>query len=259
MNYNIENTNGDLKEVTVKLNPTSKGDTFTTPDIDGEYNLYVKTMTEEKLLGTFTGSTTFTESNTRSYRMEFTDEVNVSSFDSGSFTAPLREAHTYKVVVDTDERLNLVIGEDLKADVENTITLADKLNTGEQITNIRLIVDGLVYPTFRQDGKWYLYGTTKDLQPVADKYFGGDLNKLVFPNTVTVSGTDINSGGKLTNGDEWDTYSYAKTLTISKFGEVKSNKLPKTGNNNMAMIGFGLSLLGVAFVILVKKEKSNKR
>ena len=84
----------------------------------------------------------------------------------------------------------------------------------------------------------------KDLESVASRYFGGKLESLVFPNMVFVSGEY--NGELISNGDEWDTYTY--------LGQLNKEKLPSTGYGGIKIVSFLLFLIGfLTITVIVKK------
>ena len=56
----------------------------------------------------------------------------------------------------------------------------------------------------------YIEGRGKNLEFLANKYFKGELESVIFPNLVFVSGEY--NGEIVSNGDEWDSYSFAGQL-----------------------------------------------
>ena len=186
----------------------------------------------------------------KGYKVVFKTPASLSSFTSGSLTnIESRLPHTYGLYVSTDKRPLFLWKEGLFSDLNYDLSFL-KLDLGkdESIKDIKLLFHEEVLPGFKNIEAPLLEGRVKHLESVATKYFGGKLENLVFPNMVFVSGE---YGGKIiSNGDEWDTYTYV--------GQLKKENLPSTGTGGIKILSLILVWIGLSTIAIIFKKALTK-
>ncbi len=241
----------DIKEVIIKLVPTSSGSEFTTPEFGGgKYSIYIKDKEKEYLLGNdFDGEkrNKFKCDDLRSYKIVFDEPINIDNFNSGEFTTLQKSNQFYDLLIDTNINNEVLVAGNFRTDENSTITITDlyknnSLNDDEIIENIHLKFKDEVNPGFKQQEPIYIYGSSNDFNKLSDKYFSGKREKLYYSSRVEVEGEY--EGNTILNGDEWDTGTFSKELLLT------NGSLPKTGLSEIIFIG--LILFSVGNLMLYK-------
>ncbi|MDD2370794.1 MAG: prealbumin-like fold domain-containing protein [Firmicutes bacterium] len=241
----------NIKEVLIKLVPTSAGIEFTTPLFnEGKYSIYIKDNEKEYLLGIgFDGKkkNKFKCADLRSYRIVFDDPINIDHFTSGKFTSLQNSIQFYDLLLDTDKQSEILVAENLRSGEKNTLAISDLYNNkilseGESIKNLYIKFKNEVNPGFKQKEPIYIYGNSNDFNKLCKQYFAGQREKLFYSSRVEVEGKY--EGNSIKNGDEWDTGTYSKNLLL------KNGLLPKTGLIDNYIIG--VILFSAGNIILYK-------
>lgn len=186
------------------------------------------------------------------YSVCFKEPSALSYFTTGKLiNSEVREPKPYSIYVATDKRPLFQLKSGLSSDKNETLTFSDLgIDDDETIEVIKTIFESSVLPGFRNIEGPILKGQVKDLQVPADKYFMGEMGKVLFPNQIFVSGEY--EGLVVENGDEWDTYTTVATPVVTK--EVKGGVLPSTGHKAWVLLGAILSTGGFILVLRYLKK-----
>ena len=182
----------------------------------------------------------------RGYQVIFKTPVTLTSFTSGCLTnSEIRPPLTYSLYLETDKKPLFFWKGGLLSHTNYDISFSELgLGKEETIKDIKILFDHPVLPVFKNIEKTILEGKVKNLENLATLYFGGAVERVVFPNMVFVSG--IFEDQTVSNGDEWDSYTY--------LGELKKGKLPSTGFSLLELFSFISIVLGFGLTVKAFKK-----
>ncbi|MCI0502018.1 MAG: prealbumin-like fold domain-containing protein [Fusobacteria bacterium] len=245
--YDIITERDDIVELSFQLTEASTTDNIITPVFEtGTCSLYIQGENGDELLSENLDGTIahqFTVENITGYRVVFNDPVDIKSFKLekvSNIEVYNHDIPLYDILVDTNYRKELCLGNMLKSNIQQRIDLqalydTDELKEGEVIEKINIIFQDKVRPGFRLEDSIILSGTVKS-----------ESTENAILNQVRVSGYDLNNSYS-SYCDEWDI----------ALGD-KSVKLPNTGNSSWIFVGISIILTGslilLAGVMIIKKN-----
>jgi len=239
-----------IKEVVIKLAPTSNGNEFITPIFgEGNYSIYIKDYNSEYLLGeNYKGDieNKFNCTNLRSYKIVFDKPISIDNFTSGKFSTLKQSTPNYSIYFNTIKRNKVLINNNMKSDEINKINISQlydngTLNKDENIVSIKILFNEQVNSGFKQMEPIFINGTTNNFENLSNKYFEGKRESLYYSCKVDIEGEY--NGESVKDNDDWDTTSFSKSLSLNK------GVLPKTGGLIMIMVGISSICIGSLFII----------